>query len=71
MQMEKLVILVLLAIPTIALIFFTRLALRSYYNYTASRKQRRSFDRTKTRHGMVFNTKTGKMEADQSFILPF
>lgn len=54
----------------ITVMFFTRKFIESVYNVLASRKKH-FHDSTRRHEGIVFNAKTGKLEADNSLILPF
>lgn len=45
--------------------------IKSLLNITTLLQKENFHDGTKQKHGIVYNTKTKKLEADQSLILPF
>ena len=55
----------------IAIVFFIRKFIESLFNLKVLLSKNNRNDVSKQRHGMVLNKKTGKLEADQSVILPF
>lgn len=67
-KIESLTAIILLSIIAI---YFAKVALRSIFNIVAMHADRKQHDRAKQKNGIVFNTKEGRLEADQSFMLPF
>lgn len=56
---------------SIAVIFSLKRAFYALKNIKALKNYEQDPDPINQRHGMVFNKKTGKLEADQSPILPY
>jgi len=54
----------------IATTYFAKKFVESIYNFIALGKKNYG-DVTRQKHGIVFNKKTNKLEADQSLIVPF
>lgn len=69
---ETMVIVRIMAIIVlgIATTYFAKKFIESIYNFIALGKKNYA-DVTRQKHGIVFNKKTNKLEADQSLIVPF
>lgn len=62
---------ILFAVAVMAILFCLKRAFNILLNIFALVSFKKDADPINQRHGMVFNKKTGQLEADQSPILPF
>lgn len=51
--------------------FLMKKLIETIINISIINKESKCPNLSKQRHGIIFNTKTNKLEADQSLILPF
>jgi hypothetical protein len=67
----KLISVLLIAVATIGIVWAIIELTKVYYNFKALRYASRYPSVSKHKHGIIYNKKTKKLEADQSPITPF
>ena len=60
-----------LVVTSIAIMFLAKKFVESVCNLSILLRKKNYYDVSKQRHGIVYNKKAKKLEADQSLILPF
>ena len=63
--------LILILLVGFFIVFLVKKIILTSYNLKSLYDKQSQLDTLKQKHGMVFNKKTRKLEADQSPILPF
>ena len=69
--MELIIFSFVAVLATIVIVWILKKILETYYNIKALRHSTEVTDVTKKRHGIVYNKKDKKLEADQTIITPF
>ena len=69
--MKTILFIVLLIVASVLVIHASRRIIEGIANLVVVFKSRRHIDLPVQRNGIVFNKKTGKLEADQTYVMTF